>query len=125
MALPQAFLGTKGNQDGPAGCSTDITCLLTLTSLPTLLHELNGQVLESVSAQFTQFCTKSSQESSQVWDTHLLESTGTHSTKISLLLLAQRLLGHGDHVSHQTLDIRMPTYSFLTTTLQRGMAGEL
>lgn len=66
MVLPQAFLGTKGNQEGPVVDSVDITYLLVLTFLPTLLHELNGQVLESVSAQFTQSCTKSSQESSQV-----------------------------------------------------------
>lgn len=48
MALPQAFLGTTGDQEGPAGCSTAITCLLTLTFLPTLLHRHNGQVPESV-----------------------------------------------------------------------------
>lgn len=35
MVLPQAFLGTKRNQEGPAGCSVDITCLLTLTFLLT------------------------------------------------------------------------------------------
>lgn len=53
MALPHAFLGTRGKQEGPAGCFTDITCLLTLTVLPTLLCEPNGPVLESVSAVYT------------------------------------------------------------------------